>query len=712
MPHPDQPVKIATGEGSIKPGLIQALRLIFYKHLLREERLALRETCHVFRELHDQEVKSITIGKNGPILPIKFPTAVEVSLTVRGALTRGCRPKEVAVNMHAFDVSDVSAPEDSMLALLDSLAGANSVESFCFHSRTPLKEAVALAVSAAIPNLACMYLSASRPDGADVQPPAALLLQLVGPKLKSLGLCAHKAAWPAQALETLTLCSALTKLSFSMDWDNEEVERGLVAESTLRRSLSSLTGLQELRLWGGVHPPADTAVRQVRAAALESCLSSLTGLTSLDIHVRCLEHVQHPDVQLRDNNEEEVEVQVSQLQAEGRAEEAARLLAAVDAESRALAAALRCMPQLKEFRALARVNAADLAPLTALTYLRVGAIVLPQQAHDNQLQRTPVYDLPPLLERLKVYAPLSMRVAASLRRSPAAAAAGAPLISWRAPGLLLRGDQPFWSLEFSRSDLDDEDRLTAAAAARVHPAATNLASSFERAAPAKSRGLLLRVFTCQTEKYVGPPSSAAGAALVATQGTAAAAVAGGGDGTHCGSWLGSMVLELQPEELRLRGFEFSARDMLGIARCSAGLRALDLRGCSYSLSSLPLLGGLAALESLTLSFEDWTGFDWEAASSTDALRAAFLALTAPTVRSGRWIKEDSDVDGLYEEEDALPLPRLKRLSIDAIEGVTQHWLRQELAVVNSELGRRRPNPAVLIVYTDSDAIEQGLDVLD
>ncbi|GLC42195.1 hypothetical protein PLESTB_000641100 [Pleodorina starrii] len=676
--------------GPLPVNLVQAIRLLFLERCLDlESRLSLRQACRAFRDIHDHAASSICLGRTRDQLqPSEFPSAEEVSKMVRGALARGCRPTEVALQ-------EAANSEDVMLAFLQSFSCADTVERIFIGTNSQFTSSVAREVTRGLPKLSdvSLHLPASSGTAAAAQ----VLLQLLGPKLKGLRILVPSVGhWPADALEPLLHCTALTQLTLGNDWRTAEPEYGLTAETSLLRTLSSMTGLRALTLTGGAQPAASSEERRARAASLESCLSALTALTSLEVGLHCLNHALHPDLELRDPNDDSDVAEVAEeLRAGGRAEEAARLMAAVDSESRALAAAVRCMPQLRELRTRARIFAADLAPLTALTYLRVGAIVLPpplpQQAHDNQLQRTPVYDLPPLLERLKVYAPLSMRVAASLRRSPAAAAAGAPLISWRAPGLMFRDGQPFWSLEFSLSDLDDERRLTAEGIARVHPAVTNLASSFKLTTPGSdSHDLCLRVYGFQEPRARPPDPTAA----------AAAGAAAPGDGTHCGSWLGAMMSELRPSELELWGFALSPRDMLGMTRCMAGLKDLDLRGCRYSPTSLPLLGGLASVKWLTIATDDWEwGSDQEAQNT---IEAAFLGLSAPAPRAAGWLEggygADGCVEALYDSQAAaLPLPKLAELVVFCDEIIDEDWLRQAVMPAGEELRRRRPYPAELII---------------
>ncbi|GLC42196.1 hypothetical protein PLESTB_000641200 [Pleodorina starrii] len=676
--------------GPVPVNLVQALRLLFLEPCLGlEPRLSLRQACRAFRDIHDHAASSICLGRSrAQLQPSEFPSAEEVSKMVRGALARGCRPTKVAI-------VEAAKSEDVTLAFLQSLSCADTIERIRICTDSQFTSSVAREVARGLPKLSDVSLSVPASSGTAAA--AQVLLQLVGPKLKGLRISVHSVGhWPADALEPLLHCTALTQLTVCNYWRTATPESALAAETSLLRTLSSMTSLRALTLTGGAQPAASSEERRARAASLESCLSALTALTSLEVGLHCLNHVPHPNMDFRDPEDDSDVAEVAEeLRAGGRAEEAARLLAAVDAESRALAAAVRCMPQLRELRTRARIFAADLAPLTALTYLRVGAIVLPpplpQQAHDNQQQRTPVYDLPPLLEQLKVYAPLSMRVAASLRRSPAAAAAGAPLISWEAPGLVSRGDQPCWSLEFSLSDLDDERRLTAEGIARVHPAVTNLTSSFKLMTPGSdSCDLCLRVFGSQ-EPRARPPDPAA---------AAAAGAAAPGDGTHCGSWLGAMMSELRPSELELWGFALSPRDMLGMTRCMAGLKDLDLRGCRYSPTSLPLLGGLASVELLTIATDDW---EWN--PDQDTIEAAFLGLSAPAPRTAGWLEggygADGCVEALYDSQAAaLPLPRLEELVVFCDDGIEEEWLRQAVMAADVELRRRRPHPAELIIRSD------------
>ncbi|GLC43053.1 hypothetical protein PLESTM_001417800 [Pleodorina starrii] len=208
-------------------------------------------------------------------------------------------------------------------------------------------------------------------------------------------------------------------------------------ESHMLRAISTLTSLNQLTLIGGAQPTSCVATRHVRAAALESCLSSLTALTSLHLGLRCLQHADlpMPDSPLY-NAGLRVDSVAYRLQSKGWVDEAANLILVAQAEWRAVVAAAGRMPKLCSLHVPARAEAADLASLTALTHLVVGGIVASEQQDMQQgsTEQRPVYELPPRLTQLSVYAPLSMHVAAALRRSPAAdgAADTPPLVSWQA----------------------------------------------------------------------------------------------------------------------------------------------------------------------------------------------------------------------------------------------------------------------------------------
>jgi hypothetical protein len=142
-----------------------------------------------------------------------------------------------------------------------------------------------------------------------------------------------------------------------------------------------------------------------------------------------------------------------------------------------------------------------------------------------------------------------------------------------------------------------------------------------------------------------------------------------------------------------------------VTRWRQSIQDLHLDGCSYHVSSLPLLGGgLEAVEKLVLQSGDW---EWEDRSEHAFMKvvveAAFLALTAPSTSHGATRCDGSDTEAddeaLYECKAALPLPQLKTLTIYRHDSSTDgEWLREALAAATVELGRRRPAPAELTVH--------------
>ncbi|GLC49594.1 hypothetical protein PLESTB_000262500 [Pleodorina starrii] len=392
-----------------------------------------------------------------------------------------------------------------------------------------------------------------------------------------------------------------------------------------------------------------------------------------------------------------------ELQSEGRNDDAVNLILVAQAEWRAVAAAAGRMPKLCSLHVPARAEAADLASLTTLTHLVVGGIVASEQQDMQQgsTAPTPVYELPPRLKQLSVYAPLSMHVAAALRRSPAAdgAADTPPLVCWQAPPgahASSSSDRPSWALCFLDSDMPDamSSRLTTEALAAVPQAARNLKGLFRRHADSGTeRGMRLEVRGPGSVEALHPPVPT----LTAVEAGAAVA-GGGGNDTHCGSWLRELMEELRPDSLKLWGFDLPPLDMLGMARCMGGLKVLQLFGCSYYyLSSLPLLRGLAALEQLSMRTEDWTEVERNGCEFDDTrlIEGVFLKLLLPAVLTGRWADEEEAHDtstaaAVHCCYAAVPLPRLVRITVFCTEELHEETVRDGLVAVRAELWRWRP----------------------
>ncbi|GLC38128.1 hypothetical protein PLESTF_000319000 [Pleodorina starrii] len=176
----------------------------------------------------------------------------------------------------------------------------------------------------------------------------------------------------------------------------------------------------------------------------------------------------------------------------------------------------------------------------------------------------------------------------------------------------------------------------------------------------------------------------------------AAVAGGGGNDTHCGSWLRELMAELRPDSLKLWGFYLPPLDMLGMARCMGGLKVLQLFGCSYYLSSLPLLRGLAALDQLSMRAEDWTEVARNGSEFDDTrlIEGVFLKLLLPAVRTGRWADEEEACDtstaaALHCCHAAVPLPRLSRIAVFCVR-LHKELMLDGLVAVRAELRQRRP----------------------
>ncbi|GLC42224.1 hypothetical protein PLESTB_000644500 [Pleodorina starrii] len=724
----------------------------------------LRRACRELRDLHDTAaVREILLGSANRPFGWQPPSPEEVEAATHGVLTRGGKPTSVSLELGSR--STVTATwEQSVLALLGALAdGEAPITRVKLGAHTPITEAVARAVARFSPSLTHLeywYCPDPTPvDGAgDGDEDAAvhssskerlvaalqLLLQLTGPGLKDLVLCANDLNWPSHVANPLPYCTALTRLHLQFNMASAGYEDGgLAAESAVLAALPSLANLRDLRLENGAEPPADPAVRQARAVALGSCLSPLTALTRLHISLCSLQHALEYDIE--GGNGHTVFAQIAQLQSEGRAEEADQLESAVAAEWRAVAMAARCMPSLVELHTPAVANVADLGSLTALTSLTAGALELPKQLHadDNtttppllgsqQREKAPVYELPPLLERLKVNAPLPLDVAAALRRSSSAATAApgssdaAAATSTAAPAaVFLRashtswcmGNYPCWGLEFrarGRNYLDAEGRLTAQAITDIRSALANLKDTFGRLLPppAEGGGSVHLVISAGGSRVL-PPSEES--------------YDGAGDGTHWGSWLGPVVEDLPPlQGLKLSGFALSPRDMLSLGRSLQGVKILNLRGCSYPLPAIPLLARLNLLEELCLRADDWVAAPAAGGDDDDDggalqqqlkpsdVESVFLCLVAPLSSSGAGGGNDGEASRQQSAEGgssspvtavaataALPLPNLRMLNIDCAREDDVDWLEEALASVRVELEQLRPVSAGLDIRCVDD----------
>ncbi|GLC52572.1 hypothetical protein PLESTB_000644600 [Pleodorina starrii] len=625
----------------------------------------LRRACRELRGLHDTAaVREILLGSASRPFGWQPPSPAEVEAAARGMLARGCKPTSVSLELGSRSTR-TPMWEQSVLALLGALAdGEAPITRVKLGSHTPITEAVARAVARFSPSLShLVYWYCTVPatpadfdenvHGSSRERLVAalqLLLQLTGPGLKDLVLCANNLNWPSHV---------------------------------------------------------------ARAVALGSCLSPLTALTRLHISLCSLQHALEYDIE--GGNGHTVFAQIAQLQSEGRAEEADQLESAVAAEWRAVAMAARCMPSLVELHTPAVANVADLGSLTALTSLTVGALELPNRLHadDNtttppllgsqQREKAPVYELPPLLERLKVNAPLPLDVAAALRRSSAAAAAAgysdaAAATATTAPAdVFLRashtswcmGNYPCWGLELrarGRNYLDAEGRLTGQAITDIRSALANLKDTFGRLLPppAGGRGSVHLVISAGGSRVL-PPSEES--------------YDGAGDGTHWGSWLGLVVEDLPPlQGLKLSGFALSPRDMLSLGRSLQGVKILNLRGCSYPLPAIPLLAGLRTLEELCLRADDWVAAPAAGGDDDDGggaalqqqlkpseVESAFLCLAEGSRGGSSSVPACAAAAAAAAATAALPLSNPLLLKIDCTRDNDKEWLDDALVWLHTEL---------------------------
>ena len=128
-----------------------------------------------------------------------------------------------------------------LLLLQDELPGKLGPRS----KHTPLTCDVATAISNMSPKLKCLWVTygVDIPKENDPRPPsptpgdvdhatasARLLLQLVGPRLTDLHLMPDGRHWPARALDSLSYCTALTKLKLRCNLPEGGPEDGLAGE--------------------------------------------------------------------------------------------------------------------------------------------------------------------------------------------------------------------------------------------------------------------------------------------------------------------------------------------------------------------------------------------------------------------------------------------------------------------------------------------------
>ncbi|GFR49552.1 hypothetical protein Agub_g11598, partial [Astrephomene gubernaculifera] len=537
--------------------------------------LAFRRVSKAARDLHDQLARNVGFSTNdylrGPF-DLQSVSANDIAVAVRGILSRGCRPTRLHLDMPK--AQDKLQHEEKLLILLSSWGEAASVTHLSLSTGWPLTSAVVSAVAGLSPNLRSIRLlcGCSTSDGTyqpaqpvDLDAAAAAaeeLLRLLGPRLTKLEfrmLDGCRYVWPTRAFRGLSHCTALRELALACFEDLLPFD-GIPADLLLLRSIASLSGLQSLELADTTLPlepavPSPTPVeRLVSAPSLESYLSGLTALTCLKLHLGRLHHYPNKeeyDYVMDDADTRSLDERLEELQQLGMHAEAAALQVAAEAESRAVAAAVRCMPNLKELRTPAMLHAADLPTLTTPTCLRFGSIAAPSPlpaADDFRIV------LPSQLQRFETHAPLPVRVAAALQAPPRDP--GEEPCFLMAGGRLWEFEATSWGLDFQQGDVNDQGRLTAEAAAAMRRAiAAMRAFRFRKlkrhcSSGAVERGVLVRGLS---GVFVEPPVPA-----------------DGGEGSHCAAWLGELA-PLRLEGLALNALALAPRDMLGLARCMAEL---------------------------------------------------------------------------------------------------------------------------------------------
>ncbi|GFR51487.1 hypothetical protein Agub_g13899, partial [Astrephomene gubernaculifera] len=654
-----------------------------------KDRLAFRKVSKAARDLHDQLASDVSFNTNRYLRgssDIPSVSTSEIVAAVRGFLSRGCRPTHLSIEMP--EEQDTALHDGKLLALLFMWREAASVTDLRLETGYPLTPAVVSAIAGLSPKLNSIVLLCGRssPDGTnqpaepvDLDGAAAAaeeLLRQLGPRLRRLEfrmLDGCRYVWPTRAFRGLSHCTALRELELAC-FEDLLPHDGVPADLLVLRSIASLSGLKSLQLADTTmrfDPPVPLPTPIERLAStpsLESCLSGLTALTCLKLHLGRLHHYANKEdyeyaSYVADTRG--LDERLEELRQLGRHAEAATLQAAAAAESHAVAAAIRCMPHLKELRTPAMLHAADLPALTTLTCLRMGSIAVPTElpaaASDFKLV------LPSQLQRFELHAPLPVRVAAALQAPPREP--GDVPCSLMAGGRLWDFEANHWCLDFRSGDLDDEGRLTAGAVDAMRRAVTAIRGFGFRKLKgfcrddARERGVRVRGLGVTPAL---PP-----------------AVADGGEGSHCAAWLGELT-SLRLEALALQGLVVSPRDMLGLARCMAGITELDLSGCSYAVSSLPLLAGLQQLRQLGMHCGDWLCDDMWSEHHQQAIMAACLSITAPVSAGSGSAGEAGELGarGL--------LPQLKLLQIGCYEDAMD-WIEAAVAPAREEWVRWMPS---------------------
>ncbi|GFR45461.1 hypothetical protein Agub_g6858 [Astrephomene gubernaculifera] len=660
------------------------------------DKLTFRHVCRAARDLHDQHARTVRFKANslqGPSA-LNLLSSDDVAAAIRGILARGCRPTTMIIEKPPPPYKLLH--ETKLLTFLTSWAEAASVTDLLLYIDLPLTPAVVSAIANLSPKLARVVLVCGEDDQALPAPPtddlaaaAAAgeeLLRLLGPRLTRLELRmfdGSQYAWPTRAFRGLSYCTALKELELAF-FDDLLPSDGVPADLLLLQSIAPLSGLRSLQLtddchrrgWPRVEPPTP-AERLASAPALESCLSGLTALTRLEMHLARLQH--YPNRQGYAGVYYHVgglDDQILELQRQEQPAVAATLEAAAAAESRALAAAARCMPGLVELRTPAVVHAADLSTLTTLTYLRCGLISMPGEAAaavPRDAASGYKIVVPPQLQRLETHAPLPVRTAAALRAPPVEGVDQVPC-SLMAGGRLWGCNASPWCLDFS-DDAEQQGSLTADAVDALRRAVAALSGFRFRPfmhvswrPDEEERGVRVRM---KYNDSVEPPRAPDGS-----------------NGSHCRAWLGELAC-LELEALCLDGFTMSPVDILGLGRCMTSVQVLDLRGCDYSVASLPLLAGMQRLRELQLSIEFWQYSD--AWSDRQEIMAAFLGLTSPLTTPTGGPGGALQNPGIEGSSHVGPLPKLQLISIVCKEGSEPEIALLEDAVTPAREEFRRWN---------------------
>ncbi|GFR45460.1 hypothetical protein Agub_g6857 [Astrephomene gubernaculifera] len=697
--------------------LVLVFRCLFENktYMLPREAMAFRQVCMAARDVHDQFARGVGFSSSSFAQhPFDHNEVSPDGMvrSIRSLLSRGCRP--TSLNAALPPSQDSQKDVEKLLLLLNTWSEAGSITNLRLSTKLPLTPAVVSAMAAVSPKLTSIQLTcggqsiasaAAAPVDTDAAAAAGEeLLRLLGPRLTKLEfrmLDGSQDVWPTRAFRSLSACTALRELELTSQDDLLPVE-GVPADLFLLKSIASLSGLQSLHLAdsplraSSAVPPPTPAERLASAPTLESCLSGLTALTRLKLNLARLQHYPNRD-DFADMpytaDTSSIEDRIVQLVEQGEPQQAGMLIRASLEEWRELGDALCCMPNLAELQVPVLVEAEDFPHLPSLTRLHVGSVFGPLARqlvqHMWLLPGAQPLVLPPRLQQFTTNAPLAVSAAAMLQTQQLASpkpAGHSPCCLTAGGRLAVVGAEPL-CLEFSNSgDVDDEGRLTAGAVAAMLRAVAVVRRGFGLE-PCRwrghtfQRGIQVRVWG---KTGVRPPRAPDGS-----------------NGSHCRAWLGELAC-LQPEVLSLSSFAVLPHDMLGLARCMAHVKVLDLSGCSYNVASLPLLTGMQQLHTLEVDCEDWAcDYPWST-QHQHAITAAFLALTGPSCdgagaaaghhEAGR----EGGGSGAGDDEGSRsvvcgPLPQLRQIWIGYFEDEdTRAWLEAAVALVRAEFNGWMP----------------------